>query len=120
MTRFAHCCLFVGLSLISGCAAPAPDERVGVERGPILGGALDTTHSAVVAVLGADFECTGTIVQVKGAIGYVLTAAHCCDATAHPLQVVMGNDYNSGVPFPILSTSVSADPCYQGCPGSTD
>lgn len=109
--------------LLAGCAPSdprAPGERLGQGEAPIINGAPDSTHHAVVAVLGSNYECSGTILQVKNGIGYVLTAAHCCPAGDLPVQVVMGADYNSGKVFDIVPGSQLADPCYQSCPGSTD
>ena len=116
----------LGLLLLTGCGQAEPlssgerGERVGAEEAPIINGMLDTTHQAVVAVLGNDFECSGTIIQVKNGLGYVLTAAHCCPPGDLPHQVVMGNDYYTGQTFNIVNGSQIADPCYQSCAGSTD
>jgi hypothetical protein len=116
--------LLTGLvpALLAGCgqAEPRAVERVAAADAPIINGTLDTTHPAVVAVLAADFECSGTILQVKNGKGYVLTAGHCCPPGDLPTQVVMGQDYNTGQAFNIVAGSVVADACYQSCAGSTD
>jgi MYXO-CTERM domain-containing protein len=115
--------LFLGSLLVLGCSqeSPAPDEeRVESDEAPIINGSPDLTHTAVVAVLGPNFACTGTVLQVKGTIGYVLTAAHCCPANALPKQVVIGPNYNTGVSHPVVAGSVVKDSCYQDYPGSTD
>ncbi len=70
---------------------------------PSSGGALDTTHLSVVAVVTVDDPanptkgetCTGTVLSVKGNTGYVLTAAHCFTDVnpAWTTLVVTANDY---------------------------
>ncbi len=85
---------------VSGCSAPAasPDEPVAAAASAIAYGTADTAHAAVVSVLGAlpggYAECSGTVVQVKGGVGYVLTAAHCCNAGS-PDVVVVSDDYHA-------------------------
>jgi len=86
------------LALVS-CSSTGPesaDDPLGTAASAIAYGTADTTHTAVVAILGsiADgfVECSGTVVQVKGTVGYVLTAAHCCN-TGSPDVVVLGDDY---------------------------
>ncbi len=111
--------------IAASCATPTGDlDRPEIDQGKaaseIIGGALDTTHTAVVAVLGNNFSCSGTIIQVTGGQGYVLTAAHCCVPGNLPSKVVIGNDYNTGQQFNIVAGSVVADSCYGSCPGSTD
>ena len=107
---------------IVGCEGDPgePAEKVVVVASPIIGGVLDTTDTAVVAVLGSNFACSGTIIQVTGTTGYVLTAGHCCPQGNPPLKVVMGNDYNSGQQFNVIGGSALQDSCYENCPGSTD
>lgn len=112
------------LSLLAlGCAQeglPSEGERIESDESAIINGSPDVTHTAVVAVLGPDFECTGTVLQVKGTTGYVLTAAHCCPANDLPIQVVIGANYNTGVSHEVVTGSVVSDPCYQDYAGSTD
>jgi len=96
------------------------EERVESEEEAIINGSPDLTHTAVVAVLAPDFACTGTVIQVKGTIGYVLTAAHCCPANDLPDQVVVGTNYNTGVIHQIVAGSIVKDACYLDFPGSTD
>ena len=119
----------VALSLLGCLGSPPGDGPIGVSRSAIAYGTLDTTHTAVVAVLAPVTsteleECTGTIVQVSGGNGYVLTAAHCCN-TYVPTVVVVSNDYtdgeqylSSGTPVPpayrVVPSSVSYDPMYNG------
>ncbi len=112
------------LSLFAlGCAQeglPSEGEQIESDESAIINGSPDVTHTAVVAVLGPDFECTGTVLQVKGTTGYVLTAAHCCPANDLPVQVVIGPNYFTGASHEVVTGSVVADPCYQDYAGSTD
>jgi MYXO-CTERM domain-containing protein len=114
----------VGSLLLLGCGQESPvpteGERVQSDDSAIINGQLDATHTAVVAVLAPDFECTGTVLQVTGGIGYVLTAAHCCPAGDLPTEVVIGPDYNTGVSHQIVPGSVNKDPCYLDFAGGTD
>jgi hypothetical protein len=61
---------------------------------PIVGGSLDTTHEAVVALYSTEAFCTGTIVAKNGSNAFVLTAAHCVEPTApsDPDVAMVGND----------------------------
>jgi hypothetical protein len=78
----------------SGCG---PEPRVGTNNEAIAYGTADTTHTAVVSLLTSNgrgySECSGSVVQVKNGVGYVLTAAHCCTMNA-PQVVVIANDYS--------------------------
>ena len=106
-----------------GCDTPEAGkqaERVATNAAPIINGTPDTTHTAVVAVLGNNFSCSGTILQVANGRGYVLTAGHCCPAGNFPNQVVIGNNYQTGTPHAIVAGTVVRDSCYDNCPGSTD
>lgn len=101
----------------SGCADAALDDEVneGVDAASswIINGTPDTTHQAVVAVLGSG-ACTGTIIHTdpSNGIGHVLTAAHC----PNPQQVVIGNDYTSPqAVFPVIESL--AHPSYGGNDG---
>ena len=85
-----------------GCvAAPPPERSVEQARESIINGTKDTTHSAVVALLGQFSECTGTVFSVDGnaKLAYVLSAGHCVNepgSPADPPQVALvGNDYNA-------------------------
>jgi hypothetical protein len=80
-----------------GCADPDLDAAdlddrdsapVGQTHDGIINGAPDTTHQAVVMVVGSGTGCSGTIVHKAGSVAYVLTAAHC----GNPQQVWQGND----------------------------
>lgn len=112
-------------SFSAACTATSPsagDEHAGSASVPILGGEADTTHAAVVAVLGRDFSCSGTILQIKDDVAYVLTAAHCCTASDPATHVVVGQGFgiSEGDTFEVARGSVRGDSCYLACPGSTD
>jgi hypothetical protein len=112
-------------TLVTACAAPAdpapPNEKVAAAREPIVAGSLDTTHQAVVAVLGTQSACTGTIIQLNGSIGYALTAAHCCAAGSPPKYIVQGNDYNAQGTAVYPVSEYKAHPAYDSQnPGSPD
>lgn len=112
---------FVSLSVIAmtsalvcgfACTSPAPQgtsraepsaaasgEPVGRVRSPIVNGALDQEHDAVMAILsfgddGASL-CSGTMIRVDAErhIGWILTAAHCVAST--PGIVLQGPDYGA-------------------------
>jgi hypothetical protein len=123
MRSLAFVSSLLALLALTSCEEGGPShqaERISQEDDAIVNGQLDTTHTAVVAVLGNNFECSGTIVQVKSGVGYVLTAAHCCTPSMVPEVVVVGNDYQSGQQHAVVGGSVLANSCYQSFPGSTD
>jgi hypothetical protein len=121
-TVFTACVALVALSLL-GCTGSSPgDGPLGVSRSPIAYGSLDTTHTAVVAVLapagGSELEeCTGTIVQVSGTVGYVLTAAHCCNMYV-PTVVVISSDYSGSEQYALADAGAPKAPAYPVVPGS--
>jgi hypothetical protein len=80
MSRHVSCAALVALIGVGsfGCAADPWVEETGSSTKEIIGGAVDTAHPAVVAVLtdmadGSAGICTGTVI----APDVVLTAAHC-------------------------------------------
>lgn len=101
-----------------GCASSAPSDapELGVTSSPVIGGAPDNTHEAVVAIISQQGnqagECTGTIVKTVGKVGYVLTAAHC--VTLPPTIVLMGPDYNSPAAKRFEVLDYMAHPSYNG------
>jgi hypothetical protein len=124
MRRFGLACIFLGpVALMSCSPANGPDATegpLGTAQSAIAYGSADTTHTAVVALLGnaggGSFdECSGTIVQVKNGSGYVLTAAHCCNMT-QPGLVVMSSDYTVGENY--LGGGTPAPPVYAVTAGS--
>lgn len=109
--------LTASIVLLAGCGAeppglPAPGERLGLMRGEIVGGELDTKHQSVVAIFGTQSACTATIIAVKGNQGYALTAAHCVKDA--PQYVVQGNDYNSASTIVYEVVQYKAHPSYNG------
>src|SRR4051794_40737941 len=99
---------------VFGCGDPAAISPPAQTRQAIAYGTLDTTHDAVVAVLGdagggSFTECSGGLVQVKNGIGYVLTAAHCCNSSV-PSLVVLSNDYSSSLQY--LGSTSPQPPAY--------
>ena len=106
--------LVVASSLLVACSGSSDvrPDRLGVRRAPIMFGKPDTTHPAVVAVLGQSSLCTGTIIATKGAHAYVLTAAHCVQGDP-PQEIVIGKDINQpSATFAVIGSSY--DPAYDG------
>jgi hypothetical protein len=120
---------FALLSL--ACVGPAADGPVEQSAERIVNGTVDSTHTAVVALVIPSSQgvgaCTGTVVQVKSGVGYVLTAAHCCGGEgdgSSPSHVVVGSDYGTAIDavangtavpsnaYPVIAGSVSWDPSY--------
>jgi hypothetical protein len=114
-------CIALGAILGSGCTLPVGDDTaVGSVSSPIAYGSLDTTHTAVVALLSPVGttqvqECTGSIVGVSGGVGSVLTAAHCCN-TYPPTVVVVSSSYVAGEQY--ISGGTPAPPAYRVVAGS--
>ena len=128
MRAFTPFVLVAGsIVVVASCSSsPTSRELVGKTRSAIIGGTTDTTHSAVVAILadagGNSFdECSGSIVQVKNGVGYVLTAAHCCggeptNPNISPSIIVEASDYG---PYEAdIGNSNPAAPAYPVIPGS--
>jgi hypothetical protein len=113
-TLLARALLLLAAGLVVGCAAELGDESLesealGESADGIVGGALDSTNVAVVAVLGSETICSGTIIDRQGGNGYVLTSAHCSD----PQYVLQTADYDlcfgGGGPctvYPVTDTEV--------------
>jgi hypothetical protein len=117
----ARACIALGALALFACSGPKPD-RSAVARisSPIAYGSPDTAHTAVVAVLAPVGttelqECTGSIVQVTGSTGYVLTAAHCCNMYI-PTVVVAATDYTVGETY--LCGGTPVPPVYSVVPES--
>jgi hypothetical protein len=120
MPRAIARCL-AGSLILAGCSQAAPgDETLGRTESPIAYGTLDSTHTAVVALLspvGSSElqECTGSVVDVGGGNGFVLTAAHCCNAHP-PTIVVASSNYTVGEQYVFGGTPTA--PAYAVIPGS--
>ena len=101
-----------------GCGSlePAGDDA-NVERAaaPIVRGARDHTHDAVVAIVGPEHLCSATIVATRPPALYLLTAAHCVApvAPSDPELALFGPDYAlATTSFPI--EHCTPDPRYDG------
>jgi len=113
--------LAVALAAASCSSSGAPVDATGRSQSAIAYGTADSTHTAVVSVLGdaggGSFdECSGTIVQVKSGNAYVLTAAHCCNAVT-PTVVVMSSDYSTGESA-VVNGTAPTPPSYAVVTGS--
>src|SRR5262245_10457638 len=88
-------------ALAFSCSASPEPEKSGSSSGAIIGGNLDTTHQAVVAVYQESSTdgaiCSGTFIKTDPTtkVGYVLTAAHCVQSSLPPVIVLQGDDYNA-------------------------
>lgn len=99
--------LFLASALIAACASGDPG-RSGLEETPprarqaIVGGSLDTTHDATVSIVlrnggTSEARCSGTIVRVSGAIGTVITSAHCFGNAPTSVTIETGPDHAAPV-----------------------
>jgi hypothetical protein len=105
LRRSSFSSLLFSSLIAAGCVqgAPPPEEGpAGQTEQSIINGALDNTHDAVIAVLGNQSACTGTIIHkdVANKRGYVLTAAHCVEDP--PQVVVRGTNYVNGTQYPVV------------------
>ena len=94
------------LLVVNSCA---PELSPTVHRQAILGGSLDLTHDAVVAVRQqreTDSTCSGVVIAIDPVenLASVLTAAHCLRGYL-PSSIVAGPDYAS----PLASRFVPVD-----------
>ncbi|MGC4116221.1 MAG: hypothetical protein QM765_16915 [Myxococcales bacterium] len=92
--------ILLALLAASTCAPSGEPLQIASTAKPIVWGTADTTHTAVVALLGSSsqgiYGCTGTVVKMSGTTGYVLTAAHCCNPSK-PSILYIGNDYTAAI-----------------------
>jgi hypothetical protein len=85
---------------------------------PIVGGAVDVDHDAVVAVIRPDGTCSGTLIEAAGGSGLVLTAAHCLMSPTG-YSVVIGDDYSA--PEAVLTVAgVHVHPAFAGIASGHD
>src|ERR1700744_3906183 len=124
MHRIALTCSLLGSLALAGCTLPTGQESA---EGPsaqakdaIAYGAADLMfpHTAVLALIGTtsmgEFECSGSIVQVKNGNAYVLTAAHCCNDGA-PSTALIGAKYNMPTAtYNVDASSIYYDSSYNG------
>jgi hypothetical protein len=104
----------LALALVGGgcSSAELATAPAGSQAQPIMGGAPDTQHTAVMALINrTGGACSGTTIAVRDGFGYLLTAAHCVveiDAAGQvivPLKpvspddllVVPANDYMTAI-----------------------
>jgi secreted trypsin-like serine protease len=124
------CRALSGLSLwgtLSACGSSA-SEPIALSHAtqPIFGGGVDTEHPEVVLLASRrGFLCTGTIIDVKGQTGSLLTAAHCVtedDGEPLPAEdfvVITGDDFaESTSAFPV--DGVRVEPSYDGSFAAND
>lgn len=107
---------------LSACSSSDSALAIGQIEQPILRGQLDREHPQVMLLANeAGFLCTGTLIDVLGHSGFLLTAAHCVtdeEAGATPLPpeqfvVIAGNDFlNSTSAFPV--DAIQVHPGYDG------
>jgi len=102
------------------CGSTPLDPPVGAGGSAIIGGAADTTHEAVVAIISQRGNeagaCTGTIVKKDGRVAWVLTAAHCVDIP--PTIVFMGPNYDTSTVKRFEVLDYTANPNYDGQTGN--
>lgn len=88
--------------VLSACSSPDAGPPFGQSAQAILRGQLDREHPQVMLLANqAGFLCTGTLIQVQGQTGFLLTAAHCVTeedpgATRLPAEqfvVLAGTDF---------------------------
>lgn len=117
------CC---GFALLAGGCADDPSDapQLGSSASAIIGGSLDASRSAVVAILGANparATCTGTIIATAPAAsaGWVLTAAHCVGSAS---TVILGPDFSapSAIALPIAARFIHPSYSAANPIGSTD
>jgi len=115
MRRIALTALVPLALFIASCEQdPAPaelSEPAATSNEEIFGGTWDSgnTYPAVVWLYNetGGYSCSGTIVQITGSTGYVLTAAHCTGME----YVIVDTDYN-------CIQNDTCDQVYQVVPGS--
>jgi secreted trypsin-like serine protease len=117
--RLGVCALAAALS---GCSSSNEATELGRAEQPILRGQVDREHPQVMVLADrAGFLCTGTLIDVRGRVGFLLTAAHCvteedAGATRIPPErflVISGDDFEtSTTAFPV--EAIQVNPGYDG------
>jgi secreted trypsin-like serine protease len=112
----------LALAALGACSSAGEPTEFSHAEQPILRGQLDRTHPQVMVLADrAGFLCTGTIIDVQGRTGFLLTAAHCVteeDAGATRISpdrfvVIPGNDFEtSTTAFPV--EAIQVHPGYDG------
>lgn len=108
--------LAAALALLSACSSSDSALELGQLDQPILRGQLDREHPQVMLLASAAGSlCTGTLIDVLGNRGFLLTAAHCVteedvEATRLPPEhfvVIAGSDFLNGTStFPVDAIDV--------------
>jgi len=112
----------LALAALSACSSSDSAPAFGQTQLPILRGQLDREHPQVMLLANeAGFLCSGTLIDVLGHNGFLLTAAHCVTdeeegATRLPAEefvVIAGNDFlNSTSAFAV--DAIEVHPGYDG------
>ncbi|HVZ31388.1 MAG TPA: trypsin-like serine protease [Polyangiaceae bacterium] len=110
------------MAALSGCSSSDAASEWGRTQQPILRGQIDREHPQVMVLADrAGFLCTGTLIDVRGRTGFLLTAAHCVTeedarATRIPPErflVISGDDFEtSTTAFPV--EAIQVNPGYDG------
>lgn len=110
----------LALGAVACGSTPADDAPLGSDESAIIGGAADTSHEAVVAIISQQGNqagaCSGTIVKKQGRVAWVLTAAHCVDIP--PTIVLMGPNYDAATAKRFEVLDYAAHPNYDGQTGN--
>jgi secreted trypsin-like serine protease len=121
-----------------GCSSGSSTGESGLERrrDAILGGQVDTTHTAVVAVRQKSGVCSGSVIDARGEAAWILTAAHCVVevddqgevelpvAVLEPSTVfaTVGSDYARDLAMGAIlpAVEIRIDPGYDGFSGNAN
>ncbi len=120
MRRASFGIMALAVASLAGCSQrsqlASASLPVGREAAPIINGTMDTTPGmfpevvALVGTMGSNqFLCSGTIVNVSGTYGFVLTAGHCTSGTMVS-NMIMGADTNSSSAQVYTVDMQAADP----------
>ncbi len=111
------------LVCLLGCGRPETSSPppASVQQA-IVDGAADTTHTSVIALISLDNPaaphfaetCTGTVVNLDGGVGQVLTAAHCFDHldAGWVTFAVTGDDYSDFLDAGLPVRNIQLHPFY--------
>jgi len=84
--------LLCALVIILPACGPGNDVELGVYNLPIINGAPDSTHEAVVAITFGNYMCSGTLISSD----VILTAGHCASGYgASAFRVYFGSNIQS-------------------------
>lgn len=115
-------CVALAALVLSACSSSDSSLELGQNQEPILRGQLDREHPQVMLLANeAGFVCTGTLIDVLGHSGFLLTAAHCVTASDEgatrlspaQFEVIAGDDFLNGTSaFPV--DAIRVHPGYDG------